>query len=125
MRLVAVRAVLGDRCVFVRERPFLFRVALVADRVDRILLEVPLGLAVGIMAGRANHLAFSDRVVRRQRRQGVDLLVAFVTRLRLVDAHRQPFRAFHRCVTNDHYTSDVRFRVRIVAIRAGHVMQFV
>ena len=61
VRLVADRAVLGHRRVRVGERSLLLRMALVAEQVDRLRLQVPLQLPVRIVAIGADHLAFLDR----------------------------------------------------------------
>ena len=70
VRLMADAAVLPDRRVLEGERPLLLRVALVAQQVDGRLLEVVLisVLPVRIVAIGADHLAFLDRVMRRQAR---------------------------------------------------------
>ena len=125
MRLMTVRAAFRRGRMLVHERPLLFCVALVAKLVYRIFFEVSFGLAVRVVAIRANHLAFSDRMVRWQGAESVDRRVAPVARLRFVDAHRQPFRTLHRGVTDVHYLRHLGLGVRVVAIRAGHPVLFV
>ena len=125
VRLVTIRAALRHRRMLVHKRPLLFCMALVAQTVDRILFEVTFGLAVRVVAVGANHLAFPDRMVRRQGAESVDRRVTFVARLRFVDAHREPFGTLHRGVTDVHDLRHLGLGVRVVAIRAGHPVAFV
>lgn len=125
VRLVTMGAVLRGRRMLVHERPLLFCMALVTYSVDRIFFEVSFGLAVRVVTVGANHLAFPDRMVRRQGAETVDLRVAPVARLRFVDAHRQPFGTLDRRVTDVYYLRHLGLGVRVVAIRAGHPVLFV
>lgn len=50
MGFVAIVAVFGDRWVFPHEGSLFFGVARVAQQIDRFRLQVPLVLAVGIVA---------------------------------------------------------------------------
>ena len=62
VRIVAVRAVLGRRWMFIRKRPLFLGMTLEADSVDRLRLEVSLVLSMRLMARGTGHLAFVDRV---------------------------------------------------------------
>ena len=63
MRVVANVAVLADRRMFEGKRPLLLRMALVTQKIDRRLLQIPRLLTVRIMAVGTDHLAFFDRMV--------------------------------------------------------------
>jgi hypothetical protein len=125
VRIVTMRATLRNRRMLVHERPLLFCMALVAHAVYRIFFEVSFGLAVRVVAIGASHLAFPDRMMRRQGGESVDRRVAPVARLWFVDAHRQAFGTSDRGVTDVHYLRHLGLGVRIVAIRAGHPILFV
>ena len=83
--IVTITAVLCYRRVFPDKWPLLLRVALVTKIVRRFRLQVPLCLAVAVMAVGADHFALSNRVVRRHRRHSKYLGMTFEARARLVD----------------------------------------
>ena len=119
MRLVANRTVLANRRMFDGERSLLFRVALVAQKIDGRFLEVVRCLTVGVVAIGAHHFPFHDGMVRGKLVQSEDFRMALVARLRLLHAHRQPIRTLNRHVADIDDLRHVGFRVRIVAIGAG------
>src|SRR6516162_2619315 len=84
VRIVAVEAALAHRSMFPQERAALLRVALVAIVVNGGLVQK--SLAVGpmrIVAGRARHLAFANRHVRRAPDFRALVLVTLETRVHL------------------------------------------
>lgn len=127
MRLVANCAVLSNRWVFNGKRALLVRVALVTHKVDGRLLEVVFIsiLPVGIVAIGADHLAFLDRVMRRKRVEAVDLRVALVTRLRLLDRHHQTLGPSDIRMTDADKLRHAGSWMRIVAVGASHAVMLV
>ena len=119
MRLMANRAILGHRRMFVGKRPLFFRMAAVTDHVDRRLLQIALCLAMRIVAIRAKHLAFLDRMMRRHCVLGVNVAMALVAGERLVHGHRKARRPRDIRVLNIRKLFDVQIWMRIVTIRAG------
>ena len=63
VRLMADRTVLGRGRVFVGKWALLFSMTAVANLVDRCFSQVSMGLAVPVMAVRADHFAFLDRMM--------------------------------------------------------------
>lgn len=107
VRLVADRAVFSHRRMFVRKWPLLLSVTLVTNQVHCRFFEIVFGLPVRIVAIRAHHLAFFDRVMRRHRSFRVYLRVALVTGLRLIYRHR------HAWMTIDVRVLDVEDRLYV------------
>ena len=102
VRLVTIDAVLGCRWVLVNKRALLLRVATITNLVHGICLQVPLELAMRIVAVGADHLAFLDGMVRRKRAEGVDLRVASVANFGFLDGHRQSGGSADTRVTDVH-----------------------
>lgn len=121
--LVADRAILGHRWMFVRERPLLVGMAPVADEIDRRFLEIPFGLPVTVVTVGAEHLAFLDRMVVRHRNPGVDVAVALVTHVGLVHGHRHPRRAADVRMLDVDERLDVQIGMRVVTVGAGHIAE--
>ena len=86
------RAVLRRGRVLVGKRPLFIAMTPVANLVDGWFFQVSLRLAVTIVAIRANHLAFLDGMMRRHRVLCINLGMALVADVRLLDRHRQPLR---------------------------------
>jgi len=79
VRVMAIQAILLDRRVLVHIRTSFFRVAFIAELVDRIGLQHFFGkLPVRVMAVNASHFAFLDRVVGLFVTHGLDVLVALI-----------------------------------------------
>jgi hypothetical protein len=92
VRVVAVETAFTDGRVLPQEGAALFAVALITLVVDRVCRNEPLSLrAVRIMAVRANHLLFPQRMMRRLHDRRADLLVAPRAKLDLAGL-RQQFR---------------------------------
>ena len=85
VRVMADRTVLFDWSVLVGERSLFFGVTAVASEIDRVFLQMAIRLAVRIVTGRADHLAFTNGMVRWQLHQSIDLLMALVANIRIVD----------------------------------------
>jgi hypothetical protein len=94
--------------------------ASITHQVDRWFLEIVLRLAVGIVAVRAQHLAFLDRMMRWHRVPGVDVAVTFVADERLIHLHRQARRSENVCVLGVDEFFNVQFRMWVMTIGAGH-----
>ena len=122
MGLVADRAPLSDRRMLEGERPLLLRMTLVADQIDRFLLEVPQVLAVWIMAIGANHFAFLDGMMRGKCIQSIYFRMAFVTCFGLLHRHRHPFRASDLGVADIHDLRDAGVGMGIMAIGASYTV---
>ena len=120
MRLMANRAILGHRRMFVGKRPLFFRMAAVTDHVDRRLLQIALCLAMRIVAIRAKHLAFLDRMVRRHCVSCIDFAVALVAREWLVHGHRQARRPPDIRVLDVGKLVDMQIRMRVMAVGASN-----
>jgi hypothetical protein len=86
--IVADAAILGDGRVFIGEGALFFRMATVANLIHGLLSQVVFILSVPVVAVGTDHLAFLDGMVRRQTRLCIDVGVALVTYLRLIDRHR-------------------------------------
>ena len=111
VRLVAVHAVLAHRRMLPQERAALLRMALVAIVVDGGLVQKSLAVgAMRIVAGRARHLAFANRHVRRAPDFRALVLVALEARVHLGQLGQLELG---RHVRHDR-----------VAIRAGEVARF-
>ena len=118
--IVTKTAVLRHRRVFPDKRPLLLRVALITEIVHRFRLQVPLGLAVAVMAVGADHFALLDGVVRWHRRHSTYLRMAFEARGRLVDRHRHSLGATDRRVADVDHSPYDRTWMGVVAVRAGN-----
>ena len=116
MRLMANRTILGNRRMFVGKRPLFFRMAAVTDHVDRRLLQIALCLAMRIVAIRAKHLAFLDRMMRRHCVLGVNVAMALVAGERLVHGHRKARRPRDIRVLDVDELVDVQIRMRVMAV---------
>lgn len=120
VRIVADCAILGHRRVLVRERALFVSMALIADHVDRRLLEIVFGLAVWVMAGRARHLAFLDRMVRRHCIHCINVRVALVAHEWFVDCHWSAIRPADICMLNVNHSLNVEIGMWIVAVHTSH-----
>ena len=116
-------AVLFNGRVLIDKWPLLVRMALVADHVDGRFLQVPGGAAVRVMATGAFHLPFLERMVRRQRELGGNILVARIAGFRVVDRHGQATLPLHTGMPDVRETGNLGARVRIVAIDARYAMK--
>jgi hypothetical protein len=127
VRLMANTTVLRDGRMRVGKRPLLLHVALVAELVDVQTLGLQVGvlLPVRVVAVRADHLAFLDRVMRRQGVHGVDLRMALVAGFRFLDRHLQTLLVRHAVVADAHKLLHAGVRMRVVAIGARHIHQVV
>lgn len=119
VRIVADRTIFRHGWMLVRERALFIGMALVTHHVDRGLLQVVLRLAMRIVAIRADHLAFLDRMVRRHRVLGIDIRVALVAHIRFVNRHGRPWIATDIYMLNVDYLLHIRVWVWVVAIRAS------
>ena len=119
VRRMAVCTVLGHGRVLVSEGPLFLGMALPAQEIERFRFQVTFHLTVPIVAIAAEHLAFLHGVVRRHRELGEDVSVALEADVRVVDRHRQAFRASDVEVTNADDLRHVGTRVRRMAIGAG------
>ena len=119
---MANRAVLRRRRVLKGEGALFFAMTPVANLVDRWFFQVSLRLAVTIVAIRANHFAFLDGMVRWHRVLSVNLGMASVADVWLVDRHRHPLSTRKVRVRDSHRFLHMGGRVRIVAIRAVHAV---
>jgi hypothetical protein len=122
MRRVTDRAVLCCRWVLISERALFFAMTPVANLVDRWFFQVSCRLAVTIVAIRANHFAFLDGMVGWHRVLRVNLGMATVTNVWLVDRHGYPRWPRNVRVRDAHSLLHMGGRVRIVAVGAGHAV---
>ena len=122
VRIVTNRTILSDRGMFVCEWPLFLGMALVAHHVDGGLFEVAFRLPVSIVAIGALHLAFLNRMVRRHGVFGVDVGMALVTHLGIINCHRQSRLTVDMCMLNANDRLHMRVGMRIVAIGTGHAV---
>ena len=74
--------------MLVDEWALLLHMAAITDQVHRRLLQESECLSMRVVAVAAEHLSFEDRVVRRHLGKGVDLRMALVAGVGVVDRHR-------------------------------------
>jgi hypothetical protein len=87
VRIVANRTILGHGRMLICKRALLLRVALVAHHIDSGLFQIVFGLAMRIVAIGAHDLAFLDWMVRRHRVLSVNVGMALVTNVRVINRH--------------------------------------
>ena len=89
MRVVAVAAILGNRCMLPKVRATLFGMAVEACLVQSLLSKLPFtGFTVCAVATTAVHLALPDRMRIRLERLRALLLVAFEAHFGLCRCHQ-------------------------------------
>ena len=114
-----IRAVFRHGRVLVGERTLFLGMALPAQEIERFRSQVAFHLAMRVVAIAAEHLAFLHGMMRRHRELGEDVGVALVADDRVIDRHRQAFRASDVKVADADDLRHVGTRVRRVAIGAG------
>jgi hypothetical protein len=85
VRGVTDAAVLFDRWMLVNKWPLLVRMTSIAEQIDGFFVQVSFGLTMGVVTGRARHFAFENRMVRRQLNLCLNVGMALITGVRLIN----------------------------------------
>ena len=119
MRIVTDRTILGHRRMLVSERALLFSMAAITHHVDCRFLQIVFSLPMCIMAVRAPHLSFLDRMMRRHGILGIDVGVALIAHVGIVDRHWRPLLALDIRMLDVNDLRHVQVGMRIVAVGAS------